>query len=56
MNSYITLCTVEQKVIYTTYKLYKEAKQWLQAKNDMLVMELGGKRCITCLLVELLCA
>ncbi len=37
----------EQKVMYTTYKLSDEAKQWWQAQADLLVMELGSEGAIT---------
>lgn len=40
-------CTIEEKVIYATYILSREAKRWLQSKNVLLVLELGSEQAIT---------
>jgi hypothetical protein len=37
----------ERKVMYTTYKLSREVKRWLQAKKVLLVVELGLEQAIT---------
>ncbi len=40
-------CTIEQKVMYIAYRLSGEAKRWWQAKNVLLVLELGSEQAIT---------
>jgi hypothetical protein len=40
-------CTEEQRVKYTAYKFFGEARQWLYAKRNSLVMELGSKEAIS---------
>jgi hypothetical protein len=41
------VCTNEQKVAYTTYKLMGEAKHWCQDKKVVLVADLVSETAIT---------
>jgi hypothetical protein len=36
-----TSCTYEQKVTYTAFKLFEEAKRWWQERKMLLAMEMG---------------
>ena len=39
--------TEEQRVKHVAYKFFREARRWLYAKSNSLVMELGSKEAIT---------
>lgn len=40
-------CTNEQRVKYTAYKFFGEARRWWCTKRGSLVMELGSEEAIT---------
>jgi hypothetical protein len=42
-----TGCNASQNVLYTAYKLSREAKRWWQVKKVMFILELGSKQAIT---------